>query len=211
MDMNLRGFCELLASKEPAPGGGSVSALAGVLAASLGCMAVGLTVNKKNFETVREDIKEAVLDAGAKLEALRERLAKLVDEDTRAYNAFRAVLKMPKETDEEKKVRKAALAVAEESIVAVPYSTMTACYEVFAHLSVIAQHGNKNCISDVAVAANMAYAGMEGGMYNVLTNKMDDEARLRYKDAFERMLEEASSYREKIIGAAKEIFDESAN
>ena len=211
MDMKMRDFSALLASKEPAPGGGSVSALAGVLAAALGGMAVQLTTGKKAFETTDADVKEAVNNAGAKLEELRERLTLLVDEDTEAYNAYRLAFKMPKSTETEKAVRKTAIDAAEEVIVKVPYSTLSACFEVFPHLAVIARYGNKNCISDVAVAANVAFAGMEGGMYNVLTNKVDDEKRAFYKAEFDRMLSEASQHRNKIIRTAKEIFDESAN
>ncbi|MCL2704306.1 MAG: cyclodeaminase/cyclohydrolase family protein [Defluviitaleaceae bacterium] len=208
MDMSLRDFCALLASKEPAPGGGSVSAFAGVLAASLGQMAVNLTVGKKVFESADDIVKEAVNEAGAELAGLGERLTKLVDDDTEAFNAYMTSFKMPKASDEEKNARKKALSAAEEVIVSVPLATFTACSEIFPHLATLAVYGNKNCISDVAVAANMALSGMEGGMYNVLTNKMHDGKRTEYTEKMTRMLNEAAVCRDKIINTAKEIFNE---
>ena len=186
MDMKLCDFCALLASKEPAPGGGSVSALSGVMAAALGQMVLNLTVGKKAFEKLDPDSKDIILNTQVELAKLYEILTKLVDEDTAAFNDYMAAMRSKDEK---------ALIEASKCIINVPFKIAQNCLKVLQNLSAVAKLSNKNCISDLTVAANMAYSGLKGGIYNVYINKPDKD---EYKDMLaqiECMTAEGLSYK----------------
>ncbi|MCL2407119.1 MAG: cyclodeaminase/cyclohydrolase family protein [Defluviitaleaceae bacterium] len=198
LNMNIKDFNALLASKEPAPGGGSVSALSGSLAAGLGLMAHALTVNKKAYAEVSDEVKATMSKASAKLEALKSHLEELVEDDTAAFNEFMAAMKMPKSTDNEKAARKAAMDISGERIIDVPFSTLKRCYEVLEILTEILPLCNSNCISDLAVGAKIAYAGMYGAKYNVCINNPKGEKREKLHYEMEKMFDKATEYTERI-------------
>ena len=105
MDMTLRDYSDVLASSEPAPGGGSTAALSGVLGAALTMMVVNLSVGKKNYESLDEKIKSEFIKEAENVKALQKELSGLVDEDTKAFNKFMEAVKLPKDTEEQKQLR----------------------------------------------------------------------------------------------------------
>ena len=122
-EMTVGAFIDELASNSPAPGGGSVAALCGSLASGLTAMVGNLTIGKEkyrdNWETMEKVFKES--------ETLRASFVKLMNDDTDSFNIFMAAMKMPKDTDEQKAARKAAMAEAAKTTTDVPLRTLEAC------------------------------------------------------------------------------------
>ena len=171
-------FVAETASSSPAPGGGSISALAGTLSAALAQMVIRLTEGKKAFLALPENIQTEITGALSILETKHRELLALIDEDTEAFNSFMAALALPKATDEEKAKRTKAMQDAAILSLNVPLKTAHSCCDVLKHLKVLALHGNKNAISDIGVAALMGDAGLNGAVFNVKINLLglDDEA-----------------------------------
>jgi len=159
-------FLDELASSAPAPGGGSVAALGGALGAALVSMVCNLTVGKKKYTDVEEDIK-GILERS---EGLRHRLVDLLQADVEAYTAVSQAMKMPRATDEEKAVRQEAMQEALKKATEVPLQVAEACVQVIALCQPAAEKGNKNAVSDAGVAILMAEAGLRSAALNVLIN-----------------------------------------
>jgi glutamate formiminotransferase/formiminotetrahydrofolate cyclodeaminase len=159
-------FLHKLAGKDPAPGGGSAAALSGAMAAALTSMVGRLTVGKKAYAQVKEEMTELVRSA----ESLRARLTLLIKEDTDAFNAVIAALKAPEGTDEEKKAKEDALNSAYERAATVPLTVMDTALEVMELASVVAEKGNPNSVSDAGVAALCADTAVKGAALNVRIN-----------------------------------------
>jgi formiminotetrahydrofolate cyclodeaminase len=178
MDKTLKEFNDLLASGEPAPGGGSAAALSGLLAASLTIMVGNLTFGKKSFEDRDDEVKFAFKTDFEKMIQLKDVLADLVDKDTDAFNGFMRAMKMPKATEEEKTARAEAMSAASLRALDIPLETAKNCLLILRHQLIIAKYGNKNAISDIGVGALLACAGLEGAGLNVRINLpgISDEA-----------------------------------
>lgn len=159
-------FLDALASSAPAPGGGSVAALSGALGAALVSMVCNLTVGKKKYANVEQDIK-AILE---KSESLRHKLADLLQADVQAYTAVSQAMKMPRATEEEKVARAETLQKALKGATEVPLQIAEACVEVIALCQPAAEKGNKNAVSDAGVAILMAEAGLRSAALNILIN-----------------------------------------
>lgn len=178
MDMTLRDYCDVLASSEPAPGGGSTAALSGVLGAALTMMVVNLSLGKKNYEGLDGHIKENFMKEFGNVKALKDELTGLVDEDTKAFNKFMEAMKLPKDTEEQKKVRGERMQEASLYALQVPLKTAESCFNLLNNQATIARYGNKNAVSDVGVGALLALSGLEGAVLNVNINLpgIEDEA-----------------------------------
>ncbi len=159
-------FVDEVSSESPAPGGGSVAALAGGLAAGLTAMVANLTVGKKGYEAAWDELS----DLAERAQALKDRLVRAVDEDTEAFNAAMAAMRMPKGTPEERAARDAALEAGYQQAAAVPLATARACLEAIDLAHLVAAKGNRTSASDAGVAALMGRAGVEGAVLNVLIN-----------------------------------------
>jgi len=165
-ERSLDRFLDELASKAPAPGGGSVAALSGALAAGLVSMVCNLTVGKKKYAHVEEDIKNIL----AQSEALRRELVNLLEEDVQVYTQVSKAYKMPRETEEERRVRAAAIQAALKEATAVPMAVAEACVKVLDLCTPVAEKGNVRAVSDAGIAALMAEAGLRSAALNVLIN-----------------------------------------
>jgi formiminotetrahydrofolate cyclodeaminase len=164
--LTVEDFVGQLASDNPTPGGGSASALAGAMAASMVEMACNLTVGREKFRDVEEQLTVVLERAGV----LREKLLAAVDEDTEAYNAVSQAYKLPRSTDAEKAERNAAIQAALKQATEVPLAVAQAAMET-SHLAVIAiQKSNPNVASDARVARLLADAAREGAVANVEIN-----------------------------------------
>lgn len=166
VDMRLRDFVDELSSDSPAPGGGSVAALAGALSSALSSMVCNLTIGREKYKDVEQDM-ERILD---RVEDMKRRFMDLIDRDTEAFNKVMEALKLPKETDEEKRIRKEKIQDALKGAALVPLETARMCAEMIELCKEVAEKGNKNSITDVGVAAIMAKAGLESAILNVKIN-----------------------------------------
>ena len=165
-EMKITQFLEELASSSPAPGGGSVAALSGALGAALSSMVCNLTIGKEKYK----DVQEEIIELRKHSEQLRKKLTELIDKDTVAFTEVMTALKMPKETEEQKEKRKHALQKAYKIAAYVPLETGRTCSRILDVAKLVAEKGNKNSITDVAVSALMAKAGVEAAILNVRIN-----------------------------------------
>lgn len=202
MDMTLKHYSDVLASNEPAPGGGSTAALSGVMAASLTMMVVNLSVGKKSYEALDEVIKQKFMQDFHKVEGLKQELTHLVDEDTAAFNKFMEAMKLPKDTDEQKKIREEKMQQASIYALQIPLKTAEKCLDILKSQETIATYGNKNAVSDVGVGALMALTGLEGAVLNVKINLpgindegIKNEASVKYA----KLLEDGSKLQKDIM------------
>jgi len=159
-------FLETLSSSAPTPGGGSVAALCGAMAASLVLMVCNLTVGKEKFAEAGQELK-TIMD-----EALRLRggLVRGVDEDMQAYREVMACYRLPKGTQQEKISRKERLQAALRNATEVPYRTALSCWRVLELNQRLPQIGNPNAVSDVGVSVHLAAAALRSALYNVDIN-----------------------------------------
>ena len=172
---SVSGFVASVASSDPVPGGGSVAAHAGALAAALAQMVAGLTVGKKKYAAVDAEMKNAALAAVS----LGNRLAALVRQDADAYARVSSAYKLPKEPAEAAARRAETVTGALLEAAAVPLETARCCVEVARLAAVVAEKGNTNAITDAGVAARLAEAGCRGAAYNVRVNvqALDDKSK----------------------------------
>lgn len=159
-------FLDELSSSAPAPGGGSVAALSGAMGAALISMVCNLTVGKKKYANVQDDVK-AILEQS---EALRHELVALLEADVAAYTKVSEAMKMPRDTEEQKTARAGAMDKALKGATDVPIRVAEACVKVIDLCRPAAEKGNVNAVSDAGVAVLMAEAGLRSAALNVLIN-----------------------------------------
>lgn len=159
-------FLNELASNSPAPGGGSVAALAGSTGAALTSMVCNLTIGKKKYAEV-DGIMKAALHTS---EQLRKTLTLLIDTDTQAFNKVMEAYALPKESENQKALRTAAIQEATKEAALVPLEVMKHVIDVLALTKTVAEHGNVNSISDAGVSALMLNAAAQGAALNVRVN-----------------------------------------
>lgn len=191
-----KGFLELVAGKSATPGGGSVSALAGALSGALGSMVCNLTVGKKKYAAVSEELKEIM----ASTETLRSQLTFLIEKDSQAFEEVMTAMKMPKSADFEKKQRNARLQETTALATSVPLEVMEKAMAVLELLPAIAEKGNINSISDVGVANLMGISAVKGAYMNVKINLpgIEDKAkRSEFKKTADGVMKQAGELFEK--------------
>lgn len=159
-------FIDEVASNSPAPGGGSVAALAGALGAALTAMVSNLTIGKKKYLGVQQEM-ESVLKQS---ETLRVLFAQLIDDDAEAFNTVMSAINLPKETEEEKIQRTGAIQLATKHATEIPLRVMQLCEQALVLTQAAAEKGNVNSISDAGVAALMLHAACLGARLNVQIN-----------------------------------------
>ncbi len=166
VDMKVNEYLDVLISEEPAPGGGSVSALAGAQGAALMSMVCDLTIMKKKYAEHHEFCKEVKAEAVE----LYNKLTEAIDKDTDAYNLVAAAFKMPKETDEDKVARKKAIADGTLEATKVPFSVMQMAMEGLEIADKLYGKFNTNCASDYGVGVLNFIACIRGAWLNVKIN-----------------------------------------
>ncbi|AFV12237.1 methenyltetrahydrofolate cyclohydrolase Fcha [Thermacetogenium phaeum DSM 12270] len=192
MDLTVKDFLAELASASPAPGGGSVSALAGALGAALVSMVARLSDGGDGSDEKEKEDLRRLLERSL---ALMESLSSGVDGDTEAFNRVMSAYRMPKETPEEKERRSRAIQKALQEAADHPLRMARECLDVLRIAGEMVRRGNPNALSDAGVAALIAYAGMVGSLFNVAINLegiKDQEFRRRLGAEKEILMGEAA-------------------
>jgi formiminotetrahydrofolate cyclodeaminase len=164
--MTLADLLDAFASNEPVPGGGSAAALAGAVGTSLLIMVAGLPTTRTGTPEEAADLAEA----SARLRPLRDALTSLVQEDSDAYAAVVAAMKLPKASDADKRARRAAIESAMQRATETPVETMRCCQQALRGAIVVAANGNRNAGSDTAAGVELLLAGLRSAGLNVDIN-----------------------------------------
>ncbi|MGL4730063.1 MAG: cyclodeaminase/cyclohydrolase family protein [Clostridium sp.] len=198
----VREFVSELASSSPAPGGGSVSAISASLAASLVSMVCNLTIGKKAYEALNEDDKSKVNKSLEVCNKAKYEFLDLMNEDTEVFLELMKAFKMPKETDEEKKLRSEKIQLGYKGSLEVPLKTAKKTFDLYEYILIVANYGNKNAVSDAGVAALMAQSGLEAAILNVRINlsSIKDEEYVKNVNAeIEHLVKDGVAKREEIL------------
>ncbi len=200
--MNVRSFIELVGARTSAPGGGSVSALAAALGAGLGAMMGWMSYGTKKFEHLDEQMRKLI----PPLDEAMKKLIPLIDADTNAFNDYMTAMKMPKNTDEEKKVRNEKMQEGLKKAIDVPLNVMRVSDSCWNAMIELAKIGNINSASDLAVGAKSLETGIWGAFKNVEINlpQIEDS---KYKDAVLKEANEITARAKKSIQEIEKILE----
>jgi formiminotetrahydrofolate cyclodeaminase len=170
-------FLDELASKSPAPGGGSVAALSLALGAALARMVGELSMGKKRFLELAPSVQLGFLSAHEHMGQTLEKAKVWIDEDTRAFDFVMSAYQLPKTNETENAFRKQAIREATLVAIAVPRQVAQASIQALGDMAAIVPGANANTVSDQAVAVRMMTEAARGAIYNMLANKsaLDDE------------------------------------
>lgn len=161
-----REFVTVLASKAPVPGGGGASALAGAIGTALGNMVASLTVGKKKYAAVEEELRALQKEATA----LQEELLDLVERDAQVFEPLAKAYSLPKETEEEKAEKARVMAIVLKDACQVPYEIMEKCCQAIRLMEEFAAKGSAIAISDAGVGAALCKSALLGASLNVFIN-----------------------------------------
>ncbi|MDY0024560.1 MAG: glutamate formimidoyltransferase [Lentimicrobium sp.] len=197
IDLSCKSFAEETASESPAPGGGSISAYMGVLAASLGTMVANLSAHKPGWDERWEEFS----DWAEKGQQLKTELLNLVDEDTQAFNRIMDAFGMPKSSDQEKQARTEAIQQATRYAIEIPFKIMKVSIKTFELLLAMVENGNPNSVTDAGVGALAARSAVRGAYLNVRING----AGLNDKAFVESVIAEGKDIEQQAIAAEENI------
>lgn len=165
-DKTIKIFLQETASNTPVPGGGSIAALSAGLASALTEMVANLTLGKKNYEDFEEEMKGIVKETSK----YRQRFIEDIDRDSDSFNEVMAAFKLPKETEEEIEIRKNSIEAAMKNAALVPLEVAKNALDMMDLVEKVIEKGNKNAVTDGAVAAMMARTAVLSALYNVKIN-----------------------------------------
>lgn len=199
-DLNLQDFILETAGSEPVPGGGSISALNGAIAGALAQMVANLTIGKKRYVEVEEEMRQLA----SKAEALRTELVADIDRDSDAYRLVFEAFKLPKETDEEKAYRTAQIQERTKLAANIPMAVARRAHELLSLAEIVVAKGNSNAITDGCVAMMCARTAVLGALLNVRINltSITDEAFVR------ALAEEADRLEADAIARERAVFEQ---
>lgn len=206
IEMKVNDFLEELASSSPAPGGGSVSALAGANGCSLILMVGKLTVNKKKFKTLPEGIQERYIKTLDFFEKNKKEFIEMIDLDTESFNTLMSAYKLPKESDEEINQRNKEIDKATLGCIKIPLKVSALALESLREIESLIENSNKNTISDQGVSVLMLYSAIEGAAFNVLINLpgLNDESLVKeFKQTINDILLESEAIKDKLLEEVK--------
>lgn len=200
--LTVENFVNEVDSKSPAPGGGSVSALASSLGFGLTRMVGHLSSGKKKFRALDQEIQDKFNAIIEEFLSMKTEMIELIDKDTDAFNLIMAAFKLPKETDDEKSLRGQKIEEGTLEAIKVPFRVAELSLKGLKHLDFVLQYGNKNTLSDLGVSALMLQAGLEGAILNVKINIpgiSNKETREYYISNSESILNEGSTLRNEVL------------
>jgi len=190
-------FIDQVGGDTAVPGGGSVAALSGALAAGLARMVANLTVGREKYAVVEPEMKAIVKEAAE----LQEQLTADIDRDSAAYTGVMEAFKMAKSTDAEKTARARAIQEAMKHAAAVPLEVARHAFRVLELVELVVQRGNKNAVTDGAVGAMLARTAVLAALYNVKINL----STIRDKELVKKMADAAADLEDKTAAKEKEI------
>lgn len=202
IDMSVVEFSDEVDSNSPAPGGGSVAALASNIGIGLARMMAHLSFGKKKYEALDESIRLEFVDRFNKMADIRKELVELIDKDTESFNEVMKAMKMPKETEEQIRLRKSAIQDATLFSIDVPFKTAKLSLKALELLEYLVEYGNQNAITDIGVGTLMLYTGLEGAILNVKVNLMgidNKELHDSYSNSCKEILSNAKVIKDKLI------------
>ena len=199
-DLTLTEFLEKTASNSPVPGGGSIAALSAAIAASLSEMVAHLTIGKKGYEALEEEMQEIAKDAFL----YRERLIRYIDKDSNAYNDVMTAFKLPKGTEQERNNREEAIQEALINAALVPLNVARHAFKIIELAGKVVKQGNKNAVTDAAVAVMMARTAALSALYNVKINL----ASIKDTDFVEEIREEIKHMESEIVNREREVLSD---
>ena len=201
-DLTIEEFAKVTASDAPAPGGGSVAAAAGSLAAALAEMVANLTIGKEKYAEAENEMRELA----EKGQAIREKLIADIQRDSSSFNLYMAALRMPKDTEEEKAARREAMQRGLKGAAVVPLSVAETAAEIFPLAEAAVARGNANAVTDGLVSAMMARTAVLSALLNVKINlnSIKDEAfRADMEKQVKGLEKTASEYEAKILKSSE--------
>ncbi|BAR48308.1 MAG: cyclodeaminase/cyclohydrolase family protein [Tannerella forsythia] len=204
-DLAVKEFIDKVTGNDPVPGGGSVSALNGSLAASLAAMVANLTVGRKKYAEVNDEME----GLSARLTGLSAQLLNDVDRDAEAYDRVFAAFKLPKETNEEKAVRTEAIQRETKYAAEVPMEVARTVHAMLPLIDTVARKGNSNAVTDACVAMMCARTAVLGALLNVRINltSITDEAFVKEMSAeAERLERETLAAEQQVLEYVKTVF-----
>jgi glutamate formiminotransferase/formiminotetrahydrofolate cyclodeaminase len=204
-NLKVSDFVDEVSRDTPAPGGGSIAALAGALGSALASMVVNLSVGKGEFDERYDEL----CDLAERAQGVKDELVRSIDEDTEAFNEVIAAMRMAKDTAEQIEIRKDAIQDGYKSAARVPLQTARLCREVLDLCKAAANVGNQAVMSDAGVGALMAHAGVRGAIHNVrinLPHTGDDAFIDEMKTELEDLLAESAHVCESIQQQVEDSF-----
>ncbi len=196
-DLTLKDFLAKTSSSSPVPGGGSIAALSAAISASLSEMVANLTIGKKNYKVFEGEMKGAV----KKICIFKDKFVQNIDQDANAYHQVMDAYKLPKNTEEEILKRKHAVQEALKKACLVPLSVAVDTTEMMNVIKFVVEKGNKNAITDGAVAAMMAKTAMLAALYNVRINL----SAITDKEFVQKTIKQIGALENNTINTEKEI------
>lgn len=193
-------FAGSLSSAKPVPGGGGACAAAGAFAAALGMMVANLTVGKKRYADVEEEMKEILIRLGA----LRDQLLELIDKDAEAFEPLSRAYGLPRETPDQREEKERVLEAALYEASMVPLEIMERILKAMEDLEILSKKGSRIVISDAGVGVLFAQAALDGASLNVFINTklMKDRGRAqRIDEKAEDLIRQGQEYKERIYSA----------
>lgn len=198
-DLTIKGFLAETAGSAPVPGGGSISALNGAIAAALTEMVAHLTVGKKKYAEVEGQMRAIAIEAAL----IRERLTAYIDKDSEAYDRVFAAFKLPKETEAEQAERSRVIQDATKEAALVPMQVAEEIGSVMESIIYVAHKGNRNAVTDACVAMMAARTCVLGALLNVRINLTS----IRDEDFVKRMTEKADALEADALRVEKKLLD----
>ena len=201
LSYTLAQFITMVEADSPIPGGGSVCAWVAALGTALSRMYQNLSFGRKKYESLSCDEKKSFEANFCRLQSLQEQLLTYIEKDALAYESLLKAYRLSKNTTAETEFRKAAIFQATDLAIESPLTIMKLAVEALSLLNEIVDQGNDKAISDVAVAAILLAAAVEGAALNVLINlgQLDSETREGYKAEIAVLKEQASNYKDSVV------------
>lgn len=193
-------FLDVLSSSAPVPGGGGASSAVGAFAAALGMMVTNLTLGKKKYA----DVEEEILAIREKLEILRDKLVALTDRDAESFTPLAKAYSLPKNTEEEKAEKERVMETALYDASIVPLQIMETVFSAMENLEILEEKGSRLAVSDVGVAILFARAALEGASLNIFINTKMMKNREQVEELnrrADRLIAEGRALQEKVYAA----------
>ena len=205
-ELTVKDFLNKVAGSDPVPGGGSIAALNGALASALAAMVANLTIGKKKYAEVQEDMQAIAQEA----EELMTAFTADIDRDSDAYNRVFACFKMPKDTDEEKVARSTAIQEATKYAAQVPLEVARRACALMPHIAEVALKGNQNAVTDACVAMMSARNAVLAAVLNVrinLTSLKDAELVARLQAEADGLEQQACNQEQELLAKIKALLN----